>query len=338
MSVSTGFHFTPTDSITISPSISYSNASRDNDDIYTLTTRPTIAFNPANPTVRLRDGTIPTVDNSYKRDYEGWSPALGLSWQANDNHRVFTAISRSFEPPTHEDLLSTINGTPNSSPGRPRPPNPALVEDAFITPNLKAQEATTLEAGWKAQNGIFSWDITTYYSWIKNELLALRDENGAQLGAVNADDTRHLGIELGLSAQFTPKLKSRIIYTFQNFRFNDDPKRGDNRLAGAPRHWLFAASDYNLTKNWSTGASVRWMLEKTPVDNFNTLFNDAYAVLDLRSDYQLNNNVSIFVEVTNVLDETYASSTLITDRARSDQAAFLAGDGRGFFLGTQLTF
>ena len=338
LSVSAGFHFTPTDSITISPSISYSNASRDNDDVYTLTTRPTIAFNPANPTVRLRDGAVPTVNNSYKRDYKGWSPALGLSWQPNNSHRMFAAISRSFEPPTHEDLISTINGTPNSSPGRPRPPNPALVRDAFITPNLKAQEATTLEGGWKAQNGVFSWDITTYYSWIKNELLALRDENGSQLGAVNANDTRHLGIELGLAAQFTPKLNSRIVYTFQDFRFDNDPKRSNNRLAGAPRHWLFAAANYNLTNNWSAGASLRWMIEKTPVDNFSTLFNDAYTVLDLRSDYQINNEVSMFIEVTNVTDETYASSTLITDRARSDQAAFLAGDGRSFFLGIQLIF
>lgn len=35
----------------------------------------------------------------------------------------------------------------------------------------------------------------------------------------------------------------------------------------------------------------------------------------------------------NLFDETYASSTLIVDLARRDQAAFLPGDGRAVYVG-----
>lgn len=79
-------------------------------------------------------------------------------------------------------------------------------------------------------------------------------------------------------------------------------------------------------------------MEKTPVDNLNTVYNDAYAVVDLRSEYRVSSSFSVFGEVTNLFDETYASSTLIVDQARSDQAVYLPGDGRGFFAGVTLNF
>jgi len=72
---------------------------------------------------------------------------------------------------------------------------------AFSTPDLDAQTATRAEIGWLAGHGALSWDATTYYSWIENELLSLRDATGASLGATNADETIHLGVELGLTAE-----------------------------------------------------------------------------------------------------------------------------------------
>ena len=177
-----------------------------------------------------------------------------------------------------------------------------------------------------------------YYSWIDNELLSLRDVTGSSLGAINADKTTHFGIEFGLTAQVTDALGARLAYTYQDFRFVDDPLRGNNRLAGAPRHIVGALVSYDVTEAWSVEGALRWNPEKTPVDNMNTLYADPYAVVDLRTQYRLNNSVSLFGEITNVFDEKYASSTLIVDQARPDQAAFLPGDGRGFFAGMKARF
>lgn len=323
---------------TVSPAVSYAHATRDNDDRYDRPTRPTVAYNPGNPTMRLPDGVVPTVDTSYERSYGAWSPSLGMTFRPDAENTFFAAVSRSFEPPTHDDLLATINGTPNSSPGRPQPPSPALAADAFRTPNLKAQTATTVEAGWRGGHGIFGWDAVAYYSWIDNELLSLRDVTGSSLGAINADKTTHFGVELGLSAQVTDALGARLAYTYQDFRFVDDPLRGDNRLAGAPRHLVSALVNYDVSEAWSLQGALRWSPEKTPVDNMNTLYADPYAVVDLRTQYRLNDSVSLFGEITNVFDEKYASSTLIVDQARPDQAAFLPGDGRGFFAGVKARF
>ncbi|MBN8799346.1 MAG: TonB-dependent receptor, partial [Stenotrophomonas nitritireducens] len=65
---------------------------------------------------------------------------------------------------------------------------------------------------------------------------------------------------------------------------------------------------------------------------------DPYATVDLRGEYRLNGQVSVFAEVTNLFDKTYAGSTLIVDQARPDQAAFLPGDGRAFGGGISLKF
>jgi iron complex outermembrane receptor protein len=71
----------------------------------------------------------------------------------------------------------------------------------------------------------------------------------------------------------------------------------------------------------------------------NTLYADPYVVVDLRSEYKVSDTISIFGEITNVFNETYAASTLIVDSVtRMDQAVFLPGDGRGYFGGVKARF
>lgn len=338
LALNTGFNVPLGESLTLSPSLSWSRATRENDDRYALTTRPTAAYSPANPSVALPNGAVPTVSTDYARTYEGWSPALGLAWKPSEGQTLFAAVSRSFEPPTHDDLLATVNGTPNSSAGRPNPAAPAQVAAAFVTPALKAQQATTLETGWRGEAGRFAWDAVVYHSWVRDELLSLRDASGVSLGAVNAPRTRHLGAELGLTARLSPSFTGRVVYTYQDFRFHNDPVRGDNRLAGAARHWVHGTLIWRPDDRWSAEAALRWAPEKTPVDNLGTLYSDPYATIDLRGEHRLSDSLSIFAEITNLLDETYASSTLIVDQARPDQAVFLPGDGRAFGAGLRLKF
>jgi iron complex outermembrane receptor protein len=324
--------------VTVSPAISYARATRINDDVYTAATRPTAAYNPANPTQALPAGAVPTTDTSYTHRYSGWSPSLGLLYELSPRNNLFAAVSRSFEPPTHDDLLATINGTPNSTPGRPQPPNPGFVAASFATPDLDAQTATTVEAGWRGRNGRVAWNAVAYYSWIENELLNLRDASGVSLGAANADKTTHFGIELGVAAQLTHQLSGRIAYTFQEFRFDGDPVHGNNRLAGAPRHTINAALRYAFTPGFFTEVEVNWRPDKTPVDNANTLYADPFAIATVRAAYDLTETLTLYGEVRNIFDKTYASSTLIVEQAVPDQAAFLPGDGRAFIVGARARF
>jgi iron complex outermembrane receptor protein len=338
LALNAGFNVPVGTRVTVSPAISYAHARRINDDVFTAALRPTAAYNPANPTMPLPPGAVPALDTSYTHRYSGWSPSLGVMYELSTRSNVFAAVSRSFEPPTHDDLLATINGTPNSSPGRPQPPNPAFPAAAFATPDLDAQTATTVEGGWRGRNGAFSWNAVAYYSWVDNELLNLRDQSGVSLGSVNADATTHFGIELGLGARFTRELSGRIAYTYQDFRFDDDPVHGNNRLAGAPRHTINAALRYAFTPAFFAEVEVNWRADKTPVDNANTLYADPFAIATVRSSYDVTESITVYGEVRNVFDTTYAASTLVVDQARPDQAAFLPGDGRAFIIGARTRF
>lgn len=130
----------------------------------------------------------------------------------------------------------------------------------FTTPDPAAECAATREASWRGHEGMFLWNSVTYYSCIENGLLSLRDETGTAFGAINADETHHFGIELGLTVQITRQLTSSIAYTYQDFRFREHPVRGTNRLAGAPRHSLHAMANYSLPGNWSAKANVRQVI------------------------------------------------------------------------------
>lgn len=338
LSLHAGFHLPIGERWTLSPALDHARARRSNEDRYLDPTRPTLAYNPANPSMRLPDGAIPTVSTSYSRRYSGWSPSLALSFAPSAQDNVFLALSRSFEPPTHDDLLATVNGTPFSSAGRPQPPNPALPADAFRTPDLRAQTASTIELGWRGDRQGYGIDAVLYHSRVRNELLSLRDQTGSSLGAVNADRTIHDGLELGAWRQLGPSTRARLTWTWQDFRFRDDPLRGDNRLAGAPRQVITAMVDQAIGEAWTVNASVRWVPVRTPVDNMNTVWADPYAVTDLRVRYRINPNWQAFAEVTNLFDRVYAASTLIVDQARPDQAAFMPGDGRGLFAGVRLQY
>lgn len=208
----------------------------------------------------------------------------------------------------------------------------------FATPNLKAQTSTTLELGWRGRWQNLEWDATAYHSRIRNELLSLRDRSGATLASVNADRTRHTGLELGLSGDLNDRLRGRLAWTWQDFRFDGDPVRGDNRIAGAPRHLITAALDWQASDQLTVGGTLHWIPDETPVDNMNTMFNDAYAVVDLGADYALNDRAVLFACVTNLFDERYAASTLVVDVATAGQAAFIPGEGRAIHVGTRLRF
>lgn len=328
----------PVGGFTLSPSIAFNHATRESEDRWRGATRPTVAFNPMAPGTRLPDGAVPAVSTSYDRSYSGFTPALALSWQPAEDQFAWVSLSRGFEPPTHDDLLGTVGGTPNSGPGRPNPGAPMTPAAMFATPDLKAQTSTTLEIGWRGTWQGIAWDATAYHSRLRNELLSLRDVTGATLAAVNAGRTRHSGIELGLSGELTDSLSGRLAWTWQDFRFDGDPVRGDNRIAGAPRNVISVALDWRATERLTLGGRLHWVPDETPVDNMNTVFNDSYALVDLGAEYAVNGNAVLVAQVTNLTDERYAGSTLVVDQATAGQAAFIPGEGRAFYVGTRLRF
>jgi iron complex outermembrane receptor protein len=257
-------------------------------------------------------------DQTDRQEFTGSSPKLGLIVDLPAGASAFANVGRSFEPPSFGELVNLGGG--------------GLLR-------LDAQTATSLEAGTRGRRRWLSWDLVLYHARLDGELLALNDAAGNPLGTINAGRTLHAGAEAGLEVRGGGALAGlvlRQVYNWSRFRFAGDAAFGDNRLAGAPEHFLRAELLYEAESGLYGGPGVEWVPDAYPVDHANTLYAEGYAVLGAKLGYRLERGLAWFVEVKNLTGETYAATTgVIADARGQDAAQFLPGDGASAFVGLE---
>ncbi|MBP6505998.1 MAG: TonB-dependent receptor [Opitutaceae bacterium] len=264
-------------------------------------------------------GATPDYDLNYHRVM----PKLGLRWDGRDV-QVFANVSGSYEPPSFSETL-TLNTA------------------------RAAQTATTWEIGTRGFRGPFRWDATLYRAALRHELLTLDDDNNPATPAatVNANATTHAGIEFAteidlLGGDWSPsttpahRLVLRSAWTYGRFRFDADPRYGNNVLAGLPPHLINGELTWEAASGWYAGPTWQWAPQKTSIDFRNTYAADAYAIAGFRFGRRRTEGFSWFVEIRNVFAKNYTTTTgVIENAAGTDQAQFLPGDGRGCYVGME---
>jgi iron complex outermembrane receptor protein len=268
------------------------------------------------------DHFLSNGDQSDHQDYFGVSPKVGARWEFTANSQAYVNFSRNFEPPSFGELVVQRNGVPLE---------------------LTAQRGSTVEIGTRGREGIVNWDLSYYHAWIENELLQLRDPtdpSGTATITRNADSkTIHQGIELGFEVRPIENIVLRQAYMWNDFRFDNDPTYGNNRLPGIPEHYLRAELRYEHPSGFYAGPNVEWSATRIPVDLANTLSSDAYALMGFRAGYRTKQGFSAYFEAKNLTDEKYAATTgVIANAGGSDAAQFYPGDGRAFFGGVEYRF
>ena len=268
---------------------------------------------------------------SGQADYDFWSPKGGFIWEPVKQWQVFGNISRSGEAPTFSEV--TLAGA--------------------TTTSLEVQRATTYEIGTRGNYPDFRWDLALYRSNIDNEFqcrtnlgpggVVVADGTCTQ---INLDKTIHQGVEVGgaarlFSAVFEPGPKADEIwlhgaYTFNDFRFDNDPRWGDNDLPGAPRHYLRAELLYKHPSGVYAGPNVEWSPEAFFVDSANVVKTSSYALLGAKLGFDNGGTWTAYVEGRNLTDETYISSASIATLANpATSALFEPGTGRAVYGGVQ---
>ncbi len=265
-----------------------------------------------------RDRFLSNGDQSGSRTYDLWSPKIGVVWDVDPTWQVFGNISRSAEVPTYD---ANSFASPASS-------------------NLKAQTATTYEIGTRGARGDASWDVAIYRAEIKNELQCLTTSPFSACSVVNAGQTVHQGLEAGLNipvlkATFTDddRVWFNAAYTYNDFKFDDDARYGDNRLPGVPKQILQAELLYRHPGGFYAGPSVEWSPDDYFADNANSLTIDSYALLNLKVGFDTQQGWSAYLEGRNLTDERYISSVAIAGVAAPDAEIFNPGAGRAVYAG-----
>jgi len=254
-----------------------------------------------------------TGDESFKQSFSQYNPKIGLIYQLEPSTQLFANISRTFEPPSFGEMVNI------------RPPQP-----------LKAQDGITYEIGSRGNSQFVDWDIALYHSRLNNELLQIALNNYPNFAnfTVNANRTKHSGLEMGMTARLPAMLEWRHSLLVNDFRFDDDEVYGNSRLPGIPKILLRAELMYRQN-GFYAGPTVELSPERYAVDFAQTLYADSYTVLGFRAGQQVNQQLSWFIDARNLTDKKYAPTSGVVRAATANQAIFYPGDGSAVYAGLQ---
>jgi iron complex outermembrane receptor protein len=268
-----------------------------------------------------QDRFLSDGDQSGRTEFNLWSPKGGLLWQIDPTWQAYANVSRSAEVPSFGESAMDF-GIPFTS--------------------IRPQRATTYEIGTRGKRPDFTWELTAYRAEIKNELLCFYSVYG-DCKVTNADRTMHQGIEAGAGAAIVrnlfvrgdrpDKLWLNVAYTFNDFRFNNDPVFGNNLLPGAPRHFVRAELLYKHPDGFYIGPNLEWVPQGYYADSANTLSTDAYAIYGLKAGFDDGGRYSGYIEARNIGNKAYIASSSITDRANATSPLFEPGTGRAVYAG-----
>lgn len=273
---------------------------------------------------KVEDRFLSNGDQSGGASYDFWNPKVGILWDVTPNAQIFANISKSAEAPTFSEMAIATGSTTS----------------------LHPQEAVTFEVGTRGANDDFRWDVAVYRSLLENEFQCLSVASSGLCTQTNLDRSIHQGVELGIGATLwngifeagpdADRLWLNAAYTFNDFRFDDDPVYGDNQLPGAPRHLLRAELLYKHPSGIYAGPNVEWVPEAYYVDSANTLDTEAYAIWGAKIGFDDGGPVTAYIEGRNLSDETYISSVSIASKADAASALFEPGSGRAIYAGVQV--
>lgn len=258
--------------------------------------------------------------HAYQRNYNQLSPKIGLLYELTDTVSLYGNYNWSYEPPRWASLSDKQAMNP--------------------------QKAETLELGVRGEWLATEFDLTYYHSWIKDRFIYVAIPP-TPVAAVTNSDARQQGIELSASTNLNRlfnwdtqsyTLSLRQVFAWSDFRFHNDPTRGNNRMPIVPEFSYMAEIMLELDNGFYIGPNVEWVFGDRPIDNANSAKVDGYVIVNIKAGYQFDEHWRLFVDVRNVFDERYVSGLALYDLTSRDSRSFAPGEPASVYAGVQYEF
>jgi len=304
--------------------------------------------------------------------YTHVNPMVGATYKLTPDLAAYASYSESNRAPTPLEL------------GCANPSQPCLIDNFLVSdPPLKQVVGHTIETGLRGDfklgdhvpeakiylPGRLDWSAGVFRTTSFDDILSVPSEIPGLGYFKNAGTTQRQGVETQL--RYTDeRLSAYINYTLTDATFRSTIMLGSPynpeaiafgsgnelitpgaHMTSVPKNRLKAGFDYALTKEWKIGADVIYVsgnwIRGDEINAYGTL--PAYAKLNLRSSYQLTENLQIYgliENVTNTRAEQFATF-FGTTSAASSSAQFLSFTSPtqvsisapiGFFAGVKATF
>ncbi|MDA8693444.1 TonB-dependent receptor [Saprospiraceae bacterium] len=244
----------------------------------------------------LNDGIDLSGDYSFDRVV---SPGLGISYQLSNLTIMYANVSHGFSPPTLEETL-----TP----------------DGNINPDIRPEKGWNYEIGSRGTLiRKLDYELSLYHMSVTDLLVARRISEDQFVG-INAGKTRHNGLESMMTYRVIEgrdKLSIFTSYAYSDFSFVDfvdgENDFSGNELTGTARHHVNVGVDMSCQLGLYGNINYKY-LSSFPIRDDNSIFSDAYQLVNLRVGYKKlfrSLQIDFSVGIQNVFDETYASQILI---------------------------
>lgn len=221
---------------------------------------------------RLTDAAMDTSFRAPKKFQSVWAPRIGLLKQILPNLAIQGSISKGFSPPSVKEVRTG---------------------EGSINTNLEAEIGTNYEVGIRGTvlNDRLNFDITGFDFALNETIVSFTDSAGVTRFR-NTGATSQKGIELSTMyylinqpSQFLSTVRLQSSYTYHHFRFENYIKEGEdysgNQLTGVAPHILVSSVDI-ATKAGIYGAISHNFTDKIPLNDANTVYSDAYHLIDLK--------------------------------------------------------
>jgi iron complex outermembrane recepter protein len=269
------------------------------------------------------------LSNNSEHRFAQWSPRVGVLHEITPQHQLFASLSRNFEAP-----IFGLTGT--------------------TTLANQAQSGATVELGSRGHatlgRDVWAWDATVYRIQLRNEFQTScsNPPNCTTFTTQNIASTVHQGLELGVNYLHKKTIDSRLALLYSDFHFDHNPYYGNNAMPGFPPVIVRAEALYRAgaevagKPSFYAGPKLEWAPRAAPMDNTNSLYNDAYAVWGFKMGQAVSRQWSWFVDARNLSNKKYAGTTNISaDYSTTNKAtlaAYYPGDGRALYAGVQAQF
>lgn len=150
-------------------------------------------------------------------------------------------------------------------------------------------------------------EITYFQQKVKNRITYVSDPITWDSQYINRDYTKTKGIEFSVNTKFNDQWGAGINYTYTNARDFDNGINTSQKALRVPKHMAGTYVNFKPMEKWNLFAEAKY--HGSTVSNFaewspqrNT---KSYWMVNLATDYKINDDVSIYARVNNLLDKDY---------------------------------
>ena len=254
------------------------------------------------------------------------SPKLGATYALNSDTHAFVSYNHGFRVPSQSQLFRPSFGSSAAAAD-------ALMQSAL---GLKPIKANQVELGLRGTAGKVTYDVAIYDLKKRDDIVSQRDPVTTFTQTVNAGKTDHRGLEVGAGRPIAAGFRVDVAASYARHTYTDWVTNTANfsgkDMEAAPREIA------NTRLTWQpTGKGPRVQLEWVHLGSYwldaaNTQKYPGHELFNLRANWPVASDVSVFGSIYNLADRRYADSASLS----SNQPVLSPGLPRVFYAGVEV--